>query len=468
MHLPSDQHEESSYIIFKKNGDIFARNGDSGNIEFSGTDAATVIEDVLNTGSHIRVFIRNGTYDIDSKITTNENGHYIQGEDKRGTILNATSAMDYIFDFSEPTVGFRYNRGVFRDFHLNLNTNARGGISVETTYTGAHVMNNHFINLRVSNPNTTGTLEGINTGRGEEDYFENVVIEFPTSVGTGIYCHPVNGDFTMVKNYSHAARAYDIRCQAGAMISPIGVGDNEPLYIGGVGHSLTILDPYLDLSSGTGNVVNTHGTNGIGRLNLKGGLINTQGGQTALNITSTGHDRTVIDGTKCQTRDGVAADLLNVPNGEVHLRSPSLRNNLSRGTYTPPPSHEEQHALIRGNNGVVTGDAGSSYADFDGTAFKFNPAYTPVEKITNVTWTTFWNPNTTSGSIKLRNKTDGVDVAVSEPGATGLRTDDFDLTSTFKGYTNAKNLKILNHGDGSTAPAVYRSILKIALSEEEP
>jgi len=48
MHLPSDQHEESSYIIFKKDGDIFARNGDSGNIEFSGTDAATVIQDAIN------------------------------------------------------------------------------------------------------------------------------------------------------------------------------------------------------------------------------------------------------------------------------------------------------------------------------------------------------------------------------------------------------------------------------------
>jgi len=48
MNLPSDQHEEASYIIFKKNGDIFARNGDSGNIEFSGTDAATVIQNAID------------------------------------------------------------------------------------------------------------------------------------------------------------------------------------------------------------------------------------------------------------------------------------------------------------------------------------------------------------------------------------------------------------------------------------
>jgi len=48
MELPSDQHEEASYIIFKKNGNVFARNGETGDIEFSGTDAATVMQDAIN------------------------------------------------------------------------------------------------------------------------------------------------------------------------------------------------------------------------------------------------------------------------------------------------------------------------------------------------------------------------------------------------------------------------------------
>jgi len=59
MHLPSDQHEEASYIIFKKDGDILARNGDSGNIEFSGTDATAVIEDAIAAGGK-KIYLKSG------------------------------------------------------------------------------------------------------------------------------------------------------------------------------------------------------------------------------------------------------------------------------------------------------------------------------------------------------------------------------------------------------------------------
>jgi parallel beta-helix repeat protein len=45
---PASFQTEASYIIFNDNGVIKARNGKTGNIDFSGTDASTVIQNVLN------------------------------------------------------------------------------------------------------------------------------------------------------------------------------------------------------------------------------------------------------------------------------------------------------------------------------------------------------------------------------------------------------------------------------------
>jgi len=107
MHLPSDQHEEASYIIFKKDGDIFARNGDSGNIEFSGTDFATVvnnaIEDLPNYGSAEThsglIFIKEGVYTVSTPIQLYENTKIVgigYGGDPSsgGTVLKAADSFN--------------------------------------------------------------------------------------------------------------------------------------------------------------------------------------------------------------------------------------------------------------------------------------------------------------------------------------------------------------------------------------
>jgi len=38
----------ASYIIYKRNGLIYAKNANTGQIEFSGIDATTVIQDAIN------------------------------------------------------------------------------------------------------------------------------------------------------------------------------------------------------------------------------------------------------------------------------------------------------------------------------------------------------------------------------------------------------------------------------------
>jgi len=108
MHLPSDQHEVVSYIIFKKDGDVFAKSGDRGDIEFSG-DASTVIQDALNAlpSRGGRIFIRNGHYELDSEISMPDIDSLVfRGSamgthaDKTGTTLEATGGQDYNLSFA--------------------------------------------------------------------------------------------------------------------------------------------------------------------------------------------------------------------------------------------------------------------------------------------------------------------------------------------------------------------------------
>jgi len=66
---------QPSYIIFKRGNVILAKNGETGEIEFSGTDAATVIQsaiDALGTQGG-KIFIKAGTYECKSSITLKQN-----------------------------------------------------------------------------------------------------------------------------------------------------------------------------------------------------------------------------------------------------------------------------------------------------------------------------------------------------------------------------------------------------------
>ena len=66
--------EESGYIIYQDGGTIYAKNGQTGNIDYSGTDTAAVIQsaiDALTNGGSI--FIKAGTYSITSEISLKDN-----------------------------------------------------------------------------------------------------------------------------------------------------------------------------------------------------------------------------------------------------------------------------------------------------------------------------------------------------------------------------------------------------------
>lgn len=70
----------ASYIIFKSGGKIYAKNGSSGEIEYSGVDAGEVIQNVidkLTTGG--RIFVRTGEYTINTTITL-PSDTFLEGE----------------------------------------------------------------------------------------------------------------------------------------------------------------------------------------------------------------------------------------------------------------------------------------------------------------------------------------------------------------------------------------------------
>jgi len=97
--------QSASYIIFGKDTDgdgvydvVYAKNGTTEQIEFSGSDAATVIQNAVNKASGV-IFFKKGSYNIASTITL-KSDIIIVGEGRK-TILNNTGEgyMIYISQY---------------------------------------------------------------------------------------------------------------------------------------------------------------------------------------------------------------------------------------------------------------------------------------------------------------------------------------------------------------------------------
>jgi len=86
-----------SYLIFKKAGIVYARNGKTGELEFSDEDAAKVIQaaiDALTNGG--KIFIKAGTYQITSDIKLSSN-MICQGAGKENTKFVLAAKVDITF-----------------------------------------------------------------------------------------------------------------------------------------------------------------------------------------------------------------------------------------------------------------------------------------------------------------------------------------------------------------------------------
>ena len=110
-----------SYIIFTDGTTVYALNGDSGRIEFSGTNASQVISDTFD--SERKVLIRRGLYRLSSPLDLADpsppSNFRMQGftlELEPGTILEVPSGYDsHVFGLQERTRGVRITGGIIRE-----------------------------------------------------------------------------------------------------------------------------------------------------------------------------------------------------------------------------------------------------------------------------------------------------------------------------------------------------------------
>ncbi len=148
--------DTASYIIFKDGNTIYAKNGMTGKIEFSGTDAATVIQNAINALiSGGKIFIKNGTYTLTSGITFGGEGFYnppnratsIQGEEIYGTVLyNNSASVAVTLQGRFSSIGNLTIKG--------NNTNSGDGLQVRAYNDGGGgAFNNHIYNLNLINNN---------------------------------------------------------------------------------------------------------------------------------------------------------------------------------------------------------------------------------------------------------------------------------------------------------------------------
>jgi hypothetical protein len=93
---------EDSYIIFTDGYNVYSRNGFTGEIQFSGTDARTVIQNSINAlgANGGKIHIKNGTYVISNMIipapwpNDGRGTLIIEGEGMYNTILKANSRFN--------------------------------------------------------------------------------------------------------------------------------------------------------------------------------------------------------------------------------------------------------------------------------------------------------------------------------------------------------------------------------------
>jgi hypothetical protein len=122
-----------SYIIFKDNtGNIYAKNGRTGSIEFSGTDASTVIQavfDAVNLLGGGYVHVKSGTYYIRQAINLPESGHLmLTGDGAEFTIFQVPVGYDnHIFRYTgTKTENSYFNH--FSDFQM-IGNRAAGAVN---------------------------------------------------------------------------------------------------------------------------------------------------------------------------------------------------------------------------------------------------------------------------------------------------------------------------------------------------
>lgn len=188
----------ASYIIYISNSKIKAMNGNTGMIDFIGTDAASVIQnalDALYTGG--KIFIKEGTYMIDSAIKIRRKGRFEANTIIEGESLATELKLDSgnTNDIIKITDDLGTSNFIIRNLKLNGNKSncPSGGIGINL---GTKIWNVLVENIYITdcqnyniyaNGGTTVTFRKIhtvysNTGnlysKGKNYRYDDIITEF--------------------------------------------------------------------------------------------------------------------------------------------------------------------------------------------------------------------------------------------------------------------------------------------------
>jgi hypothetical protein len=122
-----DPTQSASYIIFQDEGMVKAKNGLTGEIEFSDSDAATVIQQAIDALPEGQIFIREGLYRLSAGITVT--GKQIEIRCLSGAVFQAIAPID-MFTFDRVV---RKVSGL-RNAVLDLNNIATAGLVLKDTW----------------------------------------------------------------------------------------------------------------------------------------------------------------------------------------------------------------------------------------------------------------------------------------------------------------------------------------------
>jgi len=455
-----------SYIIFEKEKVYKVLNCLTQEIEFSGMEAAEIIQKAIDAlpKEGGRIFIKGGDYTLNSPLIFKKPVQIFEGGAQIATRLIANAEMDYMLDFSEAETGILHANNDIRNIELNLNGKARGGINLARTAGSIQ----HFLSrVWIHTPNTVGTLEGVNLDGCEDSTLLHCIINMGT-YGKGVRWYVPGGLLRMFANFIGADTALDLEAQvAHIMGANVIYGSSANIYFNAIHFVALISGAYL-VNDGTGYVINTHATNRIRLLKLVGCLIAGKASQTLINVPTTTGNRVCVECCHFHSDDGTTLTAFNIPNLLCVPKS-NTYETVTKGTYNVPDAGEIKVPLIRAPNADIDGNAGTAYADFLGTAFIFDTYRVKPDKIRFARWYIVWDPKTTVGGIRLYNATDAEEVASLVPGVAGWRTDTVDITTYLKGLpAGEKWIYVHTKGDGTTPPTIRQSFIRIVLTEEEP
>jgi hypothetical protein len=175
---PNSFQTEASYVIFTDGTTIKARNGATGAIDYSGTNASAVIQSAINAlTSGGKIFIKAGTYLINSTLYLGNN-LVLAGEGIDATVLKLADGAN-VDIIQNANFGVRNNYNIVVT-DLTLDGNRANNPSAGNGIYGAFARS-LFFNLKIQNcPNYAIRLTGFATGdagRSYNTYISHSVIQ---------------------------------------------------------------------------------------------------------------------------------------------------------------------------------------------------------------------------------------------------------------------------------------------------